>query len=61
MKNVTCPAILVECGFLSNADEAARLRTPEHQKRIAASIAAGLLNTEENRDDESKGERVLLH
>ena len=47
MKNVTCPAILVECGFLSNEGEAAKLETPEHQKRLAAVIAAGLLNAEE--------------
>lgn len=47
MKHVTCPAILVECGFLSNADEAARLRQPEHQTRLAFAIAAGLLQTEE--------------
>ncbi|MBR3561708.1 MAG: N-acetylmuramoyl-L-alanine amidase [Oscillospiraceae bacterium] len=47
MKNVTCPAILVECGFLSNADEAARLQTPEHQKKLVAAIAAGILNERE--------------
>ena len=47
MKNVTCPAILVECGFLSNEDETMRLLQPEHQKRIAFAIAAGLLNTED--------------
>ena len=47
MKNVTCPAVLVECGFLSNADEAARLQTPEHQKKLAAAIAAGILNERE--------------
>ena len=47
MKNVTCPAVLIECGFLSNADEAARLQTPEHQKKLAAAIAAGILNERE--------------
>ncbi len=47
MKNATCPAVLVECGFLSNADEAARLQTPEHQKKLAAAIAAGILNERE--------------
>lgn len=47
MKNVTCPAILVECGFLSNAIEAEHLRTPEYQKQLSVAIAAGLLNTEE--------------
>lgn len=47
MKKATCPAILVECGFLSNRSEADSLRTPEYQKQLSAAIAAGLLNTEE--------------
>jgi len=47
MKHVTRPAILVECGFLSNGEEAARLQQPEHQRKIAVAVAAGLLNTEE--------------
>jgi len=47
MKNVSCPAILIECGFLSNAAETASLQTREHQKTIAVAIAAGILNTEE--------------
>ena len=36
--------LLVECGFLSNADEAQLLRQPEQQKRLAAAIVAGYLN-----------------
>ncbi len=47
MKNVTCPAILVECGFLSNAAETVRLQEPEYQTRLAVAIAAGLLNVGE--------------
>lgn len=46
MKNVTCPAILVECGFLSNVAETQLLQEPEHQKRIAAAIVAGLCNAD---------------
>lgn len=46
IKNVTCPSILVECGFLSNPAEAALLQTPAHQLRLAAAIAAGLLQPE---------------
>lgn len=46
MKNVPCPAILVECGFLSNAEETALLRQGEYQLRLAAAIAAGLLQEE---------------
>ncbi len=39
----SCPAILVECGFLSNADDEALLCTPAWQKRVADSLAAGVL------------------
>ena len=38
MENVVCPAILVECGFLSNAQETAALKTEEHQRQLAVSI-----------------------
>lgn len=43
MNHVTAPGVLVECGFLTNPSEAARLKTPEYQLRLAAVIAAGLL------------------
>lgn len=35
MRNVSCPAILVECGFLSNYDECKLLQTREYQKKLA--------------------------
>ncbi len=38
-----CPSILVECGFLSNAEDERLLQTPAWQKSIAESIAAGVL------------------
>lgn len=43
MKNVTAPAVLVECGFLSNAAETALLQEPSHQTILAAAITAGCL------------------
>ena len=43
MKNVRCPAILIECGFLSNPAETRLLLTDEYQVKLAACIAAGLL------------------
>ena len=43
MKNVTAPAILVECGFLSNAEETALLQEASHQTTLAAAITAGCL------------------
>ena len=42
LKNVPCTAVLVECGFLSNPEEARRLQTEAYQKLLAAAIAAGL-------------------
>ena len=41
MKHASCPAVLVECGFLSNPEETARLRQPEYQLHLATAIAAG--------------------
>ena len=43
MKQIRCPGVLVECGFLSNDKEAAHLQTEEHQRRLATAILAGLL------------------
>lgn len=40
MSHTTCPAILVECGFLSNPEETALLQQPAYQVKIAAVIAA---------------------
>jgi len=36
------PAILVETGFVTNADEAANLNNPSYQKRMAEAIAKGI-------------------
>ena len=43
MKNVQCPAILVECGFLSNRTETGQLLTGGYQLKLAVCIAAGFL------------------
>lgn len=40
MQNIERPGILIECGFISNAEEEAKLRNPEYQRRIACVIAA---------------------
>ena len=42
LHRITSPAVLVECGFLSNPEEERKLNTPEHQKKIAAILAAVL-------------------
>ena len=43
LKNVTAPGVIVECGFLSNQAETARLEEPTHQRLLAAAITAGYL------------------
>ena len=37
------PAVLVELGYLSNSQDAARLRDPAYQNRLAQAIANGIL------------------
>lgn len=39
LQHIHCPAILVECGFLSNREEAALLQDPSYQKKLVAAIA----------------------
>lgn len=41
MKESQHPAILVECGFMSNPEESKRLQDPTYQRRLAVAIAAG--------------------
>ena len=43
LKKSEKPAIIVECGFLSNSDEAALLIDSEYQKKVAGAIAEGVL------------------
>ncbi len=47
MQHAEVPAILVECGFLSNAEETAALQTPQHQMRLALAILCGYYHTED--------------
>ncbi|MCE5247831.1 N-acetylmuramoyl-L-alanine amidase [bacterium] len=38
----TCPAVLVELGFISNKDEAKQLASEEHRKKLAEAVAAAI-------------------
>lgn len=38
----SCPAMLIECGFLSNAEEERLLITPEYQRKVAYSVFTGI-------------------
>lgn len=44
MENIKSPGVLIECGFLSNSEEEALLRTAEHQKKICCIVASQMCN-----------------
>jgi N-acetylmuramoyl-L-alanine amidase len=43
LRETEMPAVLVECGYLSNKREALRCADPEHRQRLADAIVSGLL------------------
>jgi N-acetylmuramoyl-L-alanine amidase len=43
LAGTTSPAVMVECGFLTNRGDARRLTDPEEQSRIAAAITSGVV------------------
>lgn len=43
LKNVDCPAVIVECGFLSNYTEAELLVSDQYQQKLAEAIGNGVL------------------
>ena len=50
LKKTTVPAVMVECGFLSNTEEAQRLKNENYQQEIAFIIAISIsdyINTAE--------------
>jgi len=42
MEHANCPSVLIECGFLSNPEEEAKLRNSEYQKALSCVIATAL-------------------
>lgn len=43
LRNATCPATLVECGFLSNAAERNRILDSNYRDRLAEGVTRGIL------------------
>jgi len=57
LKKAACPAVIVECGFLSNSVEAELLSTEAYQEKIAFAIHLGIMeyiNTIEERSDKDR-------
>ena len=44
VKKTTLPISIVECGFLSNADDELLLQTDEYQDRLAWGIYVGIMD-----------------
>ena len=45
-KNISCPAVLVECGFLSNPEDAALLDTDAYRLKLAVILIGSFLDHE---------------
>lgn len=43
LKKTTCPTVIVECGFLSNPAEAAKLKSDSYQEELAWILHLGIL------------------
>lgn len=42
LQKAVCPAVIVECGFISNPDELSKLKSEEYQRQVAFAILAGI-------------------
>ena len=42
-REISCPAVIVECGFLSNADECALLQTDDYRQQVCNNIFNGVM------------------
>lgn len=51
LKYATVPAVIVECGFLSNTRELERLKNTEYQQQLSFAIAAGIMDYKTDKED----------
>ncbi len=47
-EHISCPSILVECGFLSNGEEASLLLTDAYQRKIAVALAGAYFHQQQS-------------
>ncbi|MGM9564995.1 N-acetylmuramoyl-L-alanine amidase [Evtepia sp.] len=53
MNHISCRAILVECGFLSNPEEDRLLQEKDYQRKLAMVMAASYINCGDTQEGES--------
>ena len=44
LRKTKSPTVIVECGFLSNPEEAEKLVTDAYQETVAEAVCSGILN-----------------
>lgn len=55
LNHVPCPAILLECGFLSNPEELSRLQTDGYQTKLSLALISAYLCTFETTEETTYG------
>ena len=50
LENLENPAVLIECGFISNEQECQKLSEKEYQKQLCFSIVCGIINSNKASD-----------
>ena len=55
--NAVSTAVMVECGFLSNPEEAEKLNDDAYQQKMALAIADGLKNYLNTKETENYGKQ----
>lgn len=54
LKRTGSPAVIVECGFLSNPDEAEKLKKSSYQRKLVEAIYQGICIYQENAEKAQK-------
>lgn len=53
LAHATCPAVLIECGFLSNPEECEKLSQDDYKIQLSFSIFCGIMEYIENQNEEN--------
>ena len=60
LRDAPCPAVLIECGFLSNTNDVAHLGDTAYRRRLADAIAAGIQDYASRLSDPCAASKPLL-
>lgn len=60
IQNANCPAIIYECGFLSNQEEEQKLQNEDYQTKLAICLVSSYMKIKKELNYETKGSISLL-